>query len=84
MVHNGNSAPSYDTKLNLAHPLKRRILVAKKPSYGSQMCHFIGKVTVGSTTAAAPLGKSGRSNINKLTTPLIRSCLKVLGSNRQA
>lgn len=45
MVHNGNPAPSYDTKLNLDHPLKRRIFVAKKPSYGSQMCQVIGKVT---------------------------------------
>lgn len=51
MVHLGNSVPSYDTKLNLAHPLKRRIFVAKKPSYGSQMCHFIGKVTAVSPLA---------------------------------
>jgi hypothetical protein len=45
VVHFWNSVPSYDTKLNFAYFLKRRILVVKKPSYGPQLCHFMGKVT---------------------------------------
>ena len=37
--------PIYDAKLTRLHWLKRPIFVVKKPTYGSQTCHFIGKVT---------------------------------------